>query len=45
VKECMNEEGYFKLENNELVRNPARRGIKNYVEMLKRDQKESLWRH
>lgn len=45
VKECMNEESYFKLENNELMRNPARRGIKNYSEMLKRNQKESLWQH
>ncbi len=45
VKECMNEEGYFKLVNNELVRNPSRRGIKNYVEMLKRNQQEPLWQN
>lgn len=45
VKECMNEEDYFKLENNGLVRNPLRRGIRNYVEMVQRNQKESLWQH
>ena len=45
IKECMNEEGSVKLQNNAFVTDGTHRPFKSYKAMLERTSKESLWQH
>lgn len=45
IKECMNEEGTFKFENNALVLMESRKLHKAFYKMLERTKKEVLWKN
>lgn len=45
VKECMNEEGMMKLENNAFSPNPSQRAPKSFKAMVERSKKELLWQN